>query len=107
VPAMQQIEAYFGRADKFFDVHSNFASEGTGKFLQGAMKAFANWIESVRCRPRGWRSGRPELQCDAQKCTGRSPSNSSRQAWLKPSNRSIVPSMAISRSSTKLLSGSR
>ena len=34
-------------------------------------------------------------------------SNSPRHASLKPCNRSIVPPMAISRNSTKLLSGSK
>jgi chromate reductase len=50
VPAMQQPEAYVGRLDKLFDEHGNIASEGTGKFLQGFMQAFASWIEAVRSR---------------------------------------------------------
>jgi chromate reductase len=50
VPTMQQPEAYVGRVDKLFDEHGNIASEGTGKFLQGFMQAFASWIEAVRPR---------------------------------------------------------
>jgi len=48
-----------------------------------------------------------KLQGDVQKYTGRISSNSSWHASLKPRNRSIVPSMAIWRSSTKFLSGSK
>src|SRR3954452_11213716 len=48
VPTMQQPEAYVGRVDKLFDEHGNIASEGTGKFLQGFMQAFASWIETIR-----------------------------------------------------------
>ncbi len=44
---------------------------------------------------------------EAQNCPAHISSNSWRHAALKPCNRSIVPSMAISRSSTKLLSGSK
>jgi chromate reductase len=51
VPTMQQPEAYVGHVDKLFDEHGNFVNEGTGKFLQGFMQAFANWVEAVR--PRG------------------------------------------------------
>jgi hypothetical protein len=43
----------------------------------------------------------------AQNCIGRISSNSSWHASLKPRNKSIVPLMAISRSSMKLLSGSK
>lgn len=50
VPTMQQPEAYLGRVDKLFDEHGNIAGEGTGKFLQGFIQAFANWIEAVRSR---------------------------------------------------------
>jgi chromate reductase len=48
VPTMQQPEAYVGHVDKLFDEHGNFVNEGTGKFLQGFMQAFANWVEAVR-----------------------------------------------------------
>jgi hypothetical protein len=50
---------------------------------------------------------RLEPRGEAQNCPAHISSNSSWHAALKPSNRSIVPSMAISRSSTKLLSGSK
>jgi hypothetical protein len=48
-----------------------------------------------------------ESRGKAQNCIGRISSNSSWHASLKPRNRSIVPLIAISRSSTKLLSGSK
>jgi chromate reductase len=48
VPAMQQPEAYVGRADKLFDEHGKLASDGTRKFLQEFMQAFANWVETIR-----------------------------------------------------------
>jgi chromate reductase len=47
VPAMQQPEAYIGHADKLFDEHGKLVSDGTGKFLQQFMQAFANWVETV------------------------------------------------------------
>ena len=40
---MQQPEAYVGHADKLFDEHGKLVSDGTGKFLQQIMQAFANW----------------------------------------------------------------
>jgi chromate reductase, NAD(P)H dehydrogenase (quinone) len=48
VPTMQQPEAYIGRADKLFDEHGKVASDGTRKFLQEYMQAFANWVETIR-----------------------------------------------------------
>jgi chromate reductase len=48
VPTMQQPEAYVGHADKLFDKHGKLANDGTGKFLQTFMQAFANWIERTR-----------------------------------------------------------
>jgi chromate reductase, NAD(P)H dehydrogenase (quinone) len=48
VPTMQQPEAYLGHADKLFDEHGKFVSDGTGKFLQAFMQAFANWAETIR-----------------------------------------------------------
>jgi chromate reductase, NAD(P)H dehydrogenase (quinone) len=48
VPTMQQPEAYVGHADKLFDEHGKLASDGTRKFLQEFMQAFANWVETVR-----------------------------------------------------------
>jgi chromate reductase len=47
VPTMQQPEAYIGHADKLFDEHGELVSDGTRKFLQGIMLAFANWVETV------------------------------------------------------------
>lgn len=44
VPAMQQPEAYLGGADKLFDPNGKLANDGTRKFLQDFMRAFADWI---------------------------------------------------------------
>jgi chromate reductase len=48
VPTMQQPEAYVSHVDKVFDEHGKLASDGTGKFLQEFMQAFANWVETIR-----------------------------------------------------------
>jgi chromate reductase len=48
VPVMQQPEAYLSHVDKLFDEHGKLVSEGTGKFLQQIMQAFANWGETIR-----------------------------------------------------------
>jgi chromate reductase len=48
VPAMQQPEAYISHVDKLFDEHGKLVSDGTGKFLQALMQAFANWIKTIR-----------------------------------------------------------
>ena len=48
VPTMQQPEAYLGHADKLFDEHGNLVGDGTRKFLQQFMQAFANWVETIR-----------------------------------------------------------
>jgi chromate reductase, NAD(P)H dehydrogenase (quinone) len=48
VPILQQPEAYVSHVDKLFDEHGKFVSDGTGKFLQQFMQAFANWVETVR-----------------------------------------------------------
>jgi chromate reductase len=48
VPTMQQPEAYVGRVDKLFDEHGKLVSDGTGKFLQEFMQAFASWVNSLR-----------------------------------------------------------
>ena len=50
VPTMQQPEAYVGHADKLFDEHGKLAGEGTRKFLQDLMLAFASWIETIGAR---------------------------------------------------------
>jgi chromate reductase len=44
VPAMQQPEAYIGGADKLFDASGKLINDGTRKFLQGFMQAFAAWV---------------------------------------------------------------
>ncbi|MGH7097359.1 MAG: NADPH-dependent FMN reductase [Stellaceae bacterium] len=49
VPAMQQPEAYIGGADKLFDTNGKLSNDGTRKFLEHFMQAFADWI-SVNIR---------------------------------------------------------
>ncbi len=44
VPAMQQPEAYIGAADKLFDASGKLVNDGTRKFLQSFMEAFADWV---------------------------------------------------------------
>jgi chromate reductase len=46
MPTMQQPEAYVGHADKLFDEHGELVNDGTRKFLQAFMQAFANWVET-------------------------------------------------------------
>jgi len=46
VPAMAQPEAYLGGADKLFDATGKLTSEGTRKFLQEFMQAYAAWVEA-------------------------------------------------------------
>ena len=48
VPSMQQPEAYIGHVDKLFDERGKLVSDGTRKFLQEFMQAFANWVETIR-----------------------------------------------------------
>jgi chromate reductase, NAD(P)H dehydrogenase (quinone) len=48
VPTMQQPEAYVGHADKLFDQHGKLVNDGSRKFLQEFMLAFASWVETVR-----------------------------------------------------------
>jgi chromate reductase len=48
VPTMQQPEAYVSHVDKLFDEHGKLVSDGTRKFLQEFMQAFANWVEMIR-----------------------------------------------------------
>jgi chromate reductase, NAD(P)H dehydrogenase (quinone) len=48
VPTMQQPEAYVGHADKLFDGHGGLVDDGTRKFLQEFMQAFAKWVETIR-----------------------------------------------------------
>jgi chromate reductase len=51
MPTMQQPEAYVSHVDKLFDEHGKLVSDGTRKFLQDFMQAFANWAETIRSRP--------------------------------------------------------
>jgi chromate reductase, NAD(P)H dehydrogenase (quinone) len=44
VPAMAQPEAYLGGADKLFDAAGKLINDGTRKFLQGFMQAYATWV---------------------------------------------------------------
>ncbi len=46
VPAMAQPEAYIGGADKLFDANGKLVNDGTRKFLQGVMQAYAAWIDA-------------------------------------------------------------
>jgi chromate reductase, NAD(P)H dehydrogenase (quinone) len=48
VPAMHQPEAHIGHADKLFDERGKLVNDGTRKFLQEFMQAFANWVETIR-----------------------------------------------------------
>jgi chromate reductase len=48
VPTLQQPEAYLSHVDKLFDEQGKLVNDGTGKFLQQFMQAFANWVETIR-----------------------------------------------------------
>lgn len=48
MPTMQQPEAYLSHADKLFDEHGKLVNDGTRKFLQQFMQAFAGWVETIR-----------------------------------------------------------
>jgi chromate reductase len=50
VPAMAQPEAYIGGAAGLFDEAGRIANDGTRTFLEGFLKSFAAWIDSVRSR---------------------------------------------------------
>jgi chromate reductase, NAD(P)H dehydrogenase (quinone) len=52
VPTMQQPEAYVSHVDKLLDEHGKLVSDGTRKFLQEFMQAFANWVETIRSQGR-------------------------------------------------------
>ena len=45
---MHQPEAYIGHADKLFDERGKLVNDGTRKFQQEFMQAFANWVETIR-----------------------------------------------------------
>jgi NAD(P)H-dependent FMN reductase len=44
VPAMAQPEVYLGGADKLFDAQGKLANDGTRKFLESFMQAYAAWV---------------------------------------------------------------
>jgi len=53
IPAMPQPEAYIGHADKLFNANGRLVEDGTRKFLQGFMQAFAAWVAAnVKSWPR-------------------------------------------------------
>jgi len=45
VPMLQQPEAYIGGGDKLFDDAGGIASEGSRKFLERFIQAYAAWVE--------------------------------------------------------------
>ena len=50
VPTLQQPEVYIGGAAELFDDQGNVLKDGTAKFLDGFLFAFAAWIEKNRRR---------------------------------------------------------
>ncbi len=46
IAVMAQPEAYLGGADKLFDAAGKLGNDGTRKFLQGFLQAFAAWVET-------------------------------------------------------------
>jgi chromate reductase, NAD(P)H dehydrogenase (quinone) len=48
LPTMQQPEAYVSHVDKLFDERGKLVNDGTGKFLQTFLQAFASWVETTR-----------------------------------------------------------
>jgi chromate reductase, NAD(P)H dehydrogenase (quinone) len=46
VPAMQQPEAYIGRANKLFDNEGKLTDDSTRGFLETFARAFAAWVET-------------------------------------------------------------
>lgn len=44
ITAMAQPEAYIAGADKLFDTSGKLISDGTRKFSEGFMKAYAKWV---------------------------------------------------------------
>jgi chromate reductase len=41
---MAQPEVYLGGADKLFDAQGKLANDGTRKFLESFMQAYAAWV---------------------------------------------------------------
>ena len=46
VPAMTQPEPYLGGADKYFGADGKLANDGTRKFLESFMQAYASWVNA-------------------------------------------------------------
>ena len=46
LPAMAQPEAYIGGADKLFDASGKLVNDGTRRFLEGFMQAYAAWVSA-------------------------------------------------------------
>ena len=46
VPVLQQPEVYLAAADKLFGPDGTLTNDGTRKFLQGFLQAFADWISA-------------------------------------------------------------
>ena len=44
VPAMAQPEVYLGSANKLFDASGRLANDGTRKFLESFLQAYADWV---------------------------------------------------------------
>ncbi len=51
VPILQQPEAYIGGAATLFDAAGTLTNDGTRRFLQTFLEAFARWIDLVAPRP--------------------------------------------------------
>jgi chromate reductase len=47
VPTLAQPEAYIGGAGQLYDGQGKITNEGTRKFLQGFMTAYAGWVETL------------------------------------------------------------
>lgn len=46
IPMMQQPEAYVGKAEEIFDENGKIKSEGTRKFMQHFIDAYALWVKA-------------------------------------------------------------
>jgi chromate reductase len=63
---VRTLQQYVGHVDKLFDEDGKFTSDGTRKFLQEFMLAFANWVETIRssscARLMPWQATRAKLK---------------------------------------------
>jgi chromate reductase, NAD(P)H dehydrogenase (quinone) len=48
VPTMAQPEVYLGGADKLFDASGTLINDGTRKFLESFMYAYAKWVAAIQ-----------------------------------------------------------